>query len=80
MEQIEKSINEGNFNSMLHNIESLFDNYDKIVLDKQKLHHFLNGVKLTQNFSNGIYAVYSEDKFIGIGEIKDCLLKRKFVL
>lgn len=61
-------------------IEELFENKEIIVLDNRKLQLFLNGVKLTQNFKDGIYRIYNNKKFIGIGIVKDNLLKRDIVI
>ena len=60
-------------------IEKLFENNKKIMLNDRKLELFLNGVKLTENLEDGIYKVYNNDKFIGIGIVKDKLLKRDIV-
>lgn len=61
-------------------IEKYFQSYKQINLDSKKLQLFLNGVQLTHNLKNGIYRVYSEDIFIGIGIIKDSLLKRDIII
>ena len=41
---------------------------------------FLNGVKLSFNLKDGIYKIYSNQQFIGIGVVKDKLLKRDIVI
>ena len=61
-------------------IEKYFENYKKIGLNTKKLQLFLNGVQLTHDLDDGIYTVYSDDKFIGIGTIKNKLLKRDIVI
>lgn len=78
IEDIEK--NNKIINEKIITVEELFKNKDKIILNKKRLEHFLNGVKLTVNDENGIYRIYCEDNFIGIGEVKDNLLKREIVL
>ena len=53
----------------------------KIKLNSKKLELFLNGVKLTYNMKDGEYRVYDEkNSFIGIGSIKNNLLKREIVV
>ena len=53
----------------------------KIKLNSKKLELFLNGVKLTYNMKDGEYRVYDEkNSFIGIGSIKNNLLKRDIVI
>lgn len=54
---------------------------DKIILDSKKIKLFLNGVKLSINSKDGEYRIYSrENLFIGIGRIKNNLLKREIVI
>lgn len=61
-------------------IEKYFENYKKIDINQKKLQLFLNGVKLTYNLEDGIYTIYNNEKFIGIGIIKNNLLKRDIVI
>ena len=61
-------------------IEVMFKNKDIINLDDNILNMFLNGVKLNQHKSDGIYRVYSNNNFIGIGIVKDKLLKRDIII
>lgn len=61
-------------------VEELFENLDKIELDKRKLELFLNGVQLSNSNINGIYRIYSEENFIGIGTVKNNLLKRDIII
>lgn len=61
--------------------EKLFLESPEVILDKNQLRLFLNGVKLKSENSDGIYRIYTETKeFIGIGEVKNKLLKRDFVI
>ena len=48
-------------------IEKIFENQERIQLNEYKLNLFLNGVKLTYNKPNGVYRIYNENKFIGLG-------------
>ena len=61
-------------------IEKYFEHCPQIQLNTKKLQLFLNGVQLTHDLKDGIYRIYSEEKFIGIGTIKDKLLKRDIVI
>ena len=61
-------------------IEDYFKNYKNIKLNEKKLQLFLNGVKLTWTLSDGVYKIYSNENFIGIGTIKNNLLKRDIIL
>ena len=61
-------------------LEEYFINNESISLDDRKLNMFLNGVKLTYKMPNGIYKIYNNNKFIGIGNIDNELLKRNIIL
>ena len=61
-------------------IENLFKDLEDIELNERKLQLFLNGVKLSLDLEDGIYNIYSNQQFIGIGVVKDKLLKRDIVL
>ena len=61
-------------------IEKLFENKEKIELDTKKLILFLNGVKLNNNNKDEVYRIYSSNKFIGIGTIKNNILKRDIII
>ena len=60
--------------------EEIFENKEKIELDDRKLRLFLNGVQLTSDKKEGIYKIYNNNKFIGIGIVENKLLKRDIVL
>ena len=61
-------------------LEEYFINNESISLDDRKLNMFLNGVKLTYKMPNGIYKIYNNNKFIGIRNIDNELLKRDIIL
>ena len=61
-------------------IEEVFKEKETIELDNKKLELFLNGVKLTYNLPNSIYRIYNNEQFIGIGILKNGLLKRDIVI
>ena len=61
-------------------IETIFKDKNKIILNEGKIKHFLNGVKLSNSNPDGIYRIYQEKKFIGIGIIEKNLLKRDIIL
>ena len=64
------------------NIEDFFkDENNSIKLNNRKLELFLNGVKLTYQLKNGLYRIYDEnEKFVGIGMVKNNLLKREIIV
>ena len=61
-------------------IENLFKNLEEIHLSERKLQLLLNGVKLSFDLQDGIYKIYSNQQFIGIGIVKDKFLKRDIVI
>ena len=61
-------------------IEDLFQDKATIELETKKLTLFLNGVELTKSLEDGIYRIYQDTKFIGIGTVKNQLLKRDIIL
>ena len=61
-------------------IEKYFNMCKNIDLNEKKLQLFLNGVQLTWKLEDGIYKIYNDNYFIGIGTIKNNLLKRDIIL
>ena len=64
----------------LISIEEVFLNKEKIELNERKETLFLNGVRLSFDKQDGIYRVYYQNQFIGLGLIKNKLLKRDVVI
>lgn len=62
-------------------VQEIFKNLENIILNSRKEALFLNGVKLTFELSDGVYNIFSKDnRYIGLGVIKDKLLKRDIVI
>ena len=61
-------------------IENIFKNNNVINLDDRELKLFLNGVILTKKLENDVYRIYNKNEFIGLGIIKDSLLKRDVII
>lgn len=61
-------------------IEEIFKDKQKIELNERKKELFLNGVRLTFEKPNDIYRIYNNNLFIGLGTIKDNLLKRDVII
>ena len=61
-------------------VEQLFKEKEDIELNDRKLELFLNRVKFTQDKPDGTYKLYNNKNFIGIGIIKDNLLKRDIII
>ena len=61
-------------------IKELFQKNLVIDIEPKRLPHFLNGVKLTMKKTNGVYRIFCENRFIGIGIVEDEFLKRDIIL
>lgn len=61
-------------------IEEYFRQNKNINLNEKKLQLFLNGVQLTWPLPDGVYRIYSKEHFIGIGTVKNNLLKRDIII
>ena len=67
-------------NKKIISIETIFMDKQEINLNNRKKELFLNGVRLTFEKPNDIYRIYNKNQFIGLGIIKDNLLKRDVIL
>ena len=60
-------------------MQKFFENYPVTELQEKKLNLFLNGVQLTNNKPDGLYQIKVNDDIIGIGKIRNNLLKREII-
>ena len=78
-------IKNGNINNFI-SIEEFFKQNDKIILDINDMTRFLNGVKIFIKEKNvglnvGLKNIYNiKGDFIGIGIVKDGVLKRDIII
>ena len=61
-------------------IEKLFNKNKEIELNDRKIQLFINGVRLSFYIPDGIYRIYNNQAFIGIGIVDKGLLKRDIVV
>lgn len=61
-------------------IEECFKDIPKINLDDKKTMFFLNGVKLKEILADGIYSIYNNSQYLGLGVIKNKNLKRDVII
>lgn len=71
IEEIEKKI---------ISIEEVFKNKEKIDMTEKGIELLKNGVMLTYILKDDYYRIYNKNKFIGIGIVKNNLLKRDIIL
>lgn len=68
-------------NKNIITFEDIFKDKPKIIMEDNQLELFLNGVKITKKLEDNIYMIYdNRNNFIGIGTIKNNLLKRDVIL
>ncbi len=75
-----EDLNKENVEKHIITIEKLFENLENIELNEKKIQLFLNGVKLSFDLKDEIYKIYSKKQFIGIGVVKEKLLKRDIIV
>ncbi len=82
VEELENNIfNEAFIHEHFISIQKAFSEEKSVTVAENRLKHFINGVKLSFNLDDGLYNVYDErNNFIGIGVVKDKLLKREIIL
>ena len=83
IEKLEEIINNTNdISKTIISIEKLFEDRQSIILNDKKMKLFLNGVQLTQEEKKeDVYKIYNEqNEFVGIGTIKNSLLKRDIII
>ena len=68
--------------SCIISIEEIVKNNDRIDLRQQDYSKYVNGVKLEteNNLKDGVYRIYLDDKFIGLGIVSENKLKRDLLL
>ena len=69
-----------NVQEKIISIEKVFEDKSKINLNDRKLELFLNGVQLTHELEDEVYRIYNNNNFIGLGIVKNKLLKRDIVI
>ena len=69
-----------NVEEKIISIEKVFEDKFQINLNHRKLELFLNGVQLTHDLEDEVYRIYNNNIFIGLGIVKNKLLKRDIVI
>ena len=78
LDEIQSLCDKGEIDNVIIPIERVFESYPKITLTEKQTSLFLNGVKLSLPFEEGILRVYSFDNvFLGLGFFENDLLKIK---
>lgn len=77
LDEIENEVKRDKF---VISLEDVFKDKEKIVLNSRKSELFFNGVKLTFDLPDGVYRIYNQENFLGLGVVNDALLKRDVVV
>ena len=77
--ELEEKIKKNDLSNII-SIEKIFENANKIDLEQKFLNKYLNGVGIEQNYEDGVYKIYLNNEFIGLGIVKAQKLKRDLVL
>jgi tRNA pseudouridine55 synthase len=77
--ELEEKIKNNDLSNII-TIEQIFKNNPQINIEDKYLDKYLNGVEIKQNLSDGVYRIYTNNKFIGLGIVKDYKLKRDIVI
>ena len=82
VEELENNIsNESFMKEHFISIEESFKEKESIIKPENRLKHFFNGVKLSFKLKDDLYKIYNEEnRFIGIGNVKNNLLKREIII
>ena len=81
IEELENKKNDIEYiNEHIITLKELFSSYDSIDLNNDELKKFLNGVKIHKTKKDGIYNIYNNKKYIGIGVSDDNFIKRDIIL
>ena len=81
IQELQENFNNRDFwDKYFISIESLFQKCNQVILDDNRLKHFLNGVKITVKQEDGLYRIYNNQSFIGLGKLENHLLKRDIIL
>lgn len=59
-------------------IENLYK--EKIELDEEKAELLLNGGRIKVSYNTGVYNIYKNGKYLGLGRVENSLLKRYIIL
>ena len=78
IEEFEEKYNKNDFSDII-TIEKIFKENPKIELDNLNIKQYLNGVKIKVPVQDAVYRTYLNNKFIGLGIVKESYLKRDWV-
>ena len=79
IKELQSKLNENDLSDII-SIEEIFKDNKNIELSGNNIEKYLNGVKISVKYGAGIYKIYFNVEFNGIGIVSDGKLKRDIVL
>lgn len=79
IKELQSKLNENDLSDII-SIEEIFKDNKNIELSENNIEKYLNGVKISVKYGDGIYKIYFNVEFNGIGIVSDGKLKRDIVL
>ena len=79
IKELQSKLNENDLSDII-SIEEIFKDNKNIELSENNIEKYLNGVKISVKYGDGIYKIYFNGEFNGIGIVLDGKLKRDIVL
>ena len=79
IKELQSKLNENDLSDII-SIEEIFKDNKNIELYGNNIEKYLNGVKISVKYGDGIYKIYFNVEFNGIGIVSDGKLKRDIVL
>ena len=79
IKELQSKLNENDLSDII-SIEEIFKDNKNIELSGNNIEKYLNGVKISVKYGDGIYKIYFNVEFYGIGIVSDGKLKRDIVL
>lgn len=79
IKELQSKLNENDLSDII-SIEEIFKDNKNIELSENNIEKYLNGVKISVKYGDGIYKIYFNGEFNGVGIVSDGKLKRDIVL
>ncbi len=62
----------------VYEVEKLFKN--KLLINEEEYKKIINGILIKKELKDGLYNLFIDDNFVGVGEINNYNLKRKYIV
>lgn len=79
IEEFKANIENKDYSNII-GIEKIFKEIPEIIINQREYEKYLNGVKIDSDNMDGIYRIYLDNKFSGLGIVENKKLKRDLVI